>query len=67
MSYSVIYRPEAIEDVEATYDWYEAERLGLSQEFRAAPTDVERFLAETPEAFPVVYQALRRILPHRFP
>ena len=67
MTHPVAYRPEAVEDIEAAYDWYEAERAGLGLEFRAALTDAERFLAETPTAFPVVYRTLRRILLHRFP
>lgn len=67
MTSPVRYRQEAVADIEAAYDWYEAERPGLGLEFRGALADAERFLAETPEAFPVVYRELRRILLHRFP
>lgn len=67
MTYQVRYRPEAVTDIEAAYDWYEAERAGLGLEFRGALVDAEHFLTETPETFPVVYRALRRILLHRFP
>ena len=45
MSYSVTYRPEASEGVEAVYDWYEAERLGL--EFVHRPTGLAPLASAT--------------------
>jgi plasmid stabilization system protein ParE len=67
VTYPVTYRPEAADDIEAAYDWYETQRAGLGLEFRAALADAEAFLTTTPEAFPVVYRTLRRILLRRFP
>lgn len=67
MNVPLRYRPEAVEDVVAAYDWYEAERPGLGEEFRIALADAEHLLARTPEAFPIVYRNLRRLLLHRFP
>lgn len=67
MTFPIRYRPEAVEDVMAAFEWYEAKRPGLGVEFRMALTDAEQLLARTPETFPVVYRGLRRLLLHRFP
>ncbi len=67
MTYAVGYRPEAVADVLAAFDWYEAERPGLGVEFRAALMKAEHLLSNTPTAFPIVHRTLRRILLHRFP
>ena len=67
MTAQLVYRPEAVEDIAAAYDWYECERPGLGLEFRAALAGAEQLLAAMPDAFPVVYRYLRRILLRRFP
>lgn len=67
MTSLIRYRPEAVDDVVSAYDWYEAERPGLGEEFRDALTDAELLLARTPETFPIVHRDLRRLLLHRFP
>lgn len=67
MTYLIRYRTEAVDDVVSAYDWYEAERPGLGEEFRNALTDAELLLARTPETFPIVHRGLRRLLLHRFP
>ena len=67
MSGLVRYRPEAADDIAEAYDWYEAERPGLGDKFRAAVVAAEELLALSPTAFPVVYRRLRRLLLRRFP
>lgn len=67
MKFLLRYRPEAVDDVVMAFDWHEAARPGLGEEFRGALADAELLLARTPEAFPVVYRDLRRLLLHRFP
>jgi len=54
----LFYRPEAVEDIAAAYDWYECERPGFGREFRAALAGAEQLLAPMPDAFPVVYRYL---------
>ncbi len=67
MRREVRYRPEAVEDIAEAYDWYEAERPGLGDDFRTALSQVEHLLAQSPESFPFVHRSLRRILLRRFP
>lgn len=67
MNFLIRYRPEAVDDVTAAFDWYESERPGLGEEFRTALANAELLLARTPETFPLVYRDLRRLLLHRFP
>ena len=63
----VIIRPRAEADIEDAFNWYEAERAGLGQEFRAALRSALAALAEGPQRYPVVFRGARRIRLKRFP
>lgn len=62
-----IFRPAAAADVEDAYRWYEAQRIGLGEEFLASVSEVKESLLANPERFPVVHRETRRALLHRFP
>lgn len=57
-----ILRPAAAADVEDAYRWYEAQRIGLGEEFLAAAGAVMELIQANPERFPVVHRQTRRAL-----
>jgi plasmid stabilization system protein ParE len=68
LSFTLIIRPRAEEDVLSSRDWYRRQREGLDIEFQEALDQTVATVAEDPERFPVVYRGnLRRALLHRFP
>jgi plasmid stabilization system protein ParE len=63
----VWFLPAALVDVETAFEWYEAERQGLGEEFvRAVQAALDRIL-EFPAACPVAHRDARRYLIERFP
>ena len=62
-----VFRPAAAADVDEAYRWYEAQRVGLGEEFLAAVSAALEFVQENPEQYPVVYREARRALLRRFP
>ena len=67
MTSSVRLTPEAEADIRDAYDWYEAIQAGLGDRFLAAVTDGLDYMAEWPEASPVVHEEIRRTLLQTFP
>jgi toxin ParE1/3/4 len=67
VSFRVVFRPEAVADLQAAVTWYEARRPGLGADFEAALDADLALLRETPRAFPVVLRDLRKLLLRRFP
>lgn len=67
MKYDLIIRPEAEQDIQGAFGWYEDRVSGLGREFLrcldAALSQINRF----PTAYPVIYQNIRRNLTRRFP
>jgi plasmid stabilization system protein ParE len=63
----MIYRPQAVADVQHAFNWYERQRPGLGDEFLAELASAERLVQETPNAFRVIHRETRRCLLHRFP
>jgi plasmid stabilization system protein ParE len=62
-----MFTPMVSVDIEEAHQWYEAQRVGLGDEFRASLTVVWKLLTQFPEAGPVVHRDLRRVLLPRFP
>ena len=60
-------RPLAEADVQAAFDWYEAQAQGLGHEFLRALDVCYATIERWPEAYPVVYREFRRALLRRFP
>ena len=64
----IVVRPAAAADIDDAYQWYEAQRPGLGEEFLAALSVTRDRLLEDPEAYPVLQRATRRaLIPKRFP
>lgn len=64
---NLVVRPAAAADLEEAFAWYEAQRLGLGQEFLAAVDLVFQTVRETPRRYRVVYRDTRRAHVRRFP
>lgn len=63
----VRFRSEAESDVVLAREWYDAQRLGLRDEFVEALEHVIDLVSEFPDAFPEIATGLRRALLGRFP
>lgn len=51
MSYSITLTTEAIQDLQAGFDWYEAKRVGLGHDFLLSITAVNHTISRTPLIF----------------
>lgn len=67
MPSTVILLPEAVTDVADAYDWYEAQQLGLGDEFLRCLERAYAAIAANPLHYPVRFDSFRRILVRRFP
>jgi plasmid stabilization system protein ParE len=63
----VLYRAEAAADLAQALSWYETQRAGLGDEFRAAVQASINIIEGLPDAFPIAQNNVRRALVHRFP
>ena len=63
----IVLRPEAQFDSVEAYRWYENQRVGLGDEFRAALQDAFTRIQEFPQAHPVLLRETRRARLRRFP
>jgi len=63
----VIYRPEAVADVEEACAWYERQRVGLGAEFLASLEAAEDAVRATPLAYQLHRRDTRRYRLRRFP
>lgn len=65
--YKLIIQPEAIEDIQESFNWYEKQKLGLGSEFRE---EVEKGLIQlmtNPLYYTSISKNLRRCRIKRFP
>ena len=67
MSAALVIRAEAEADLAEAFDWYDASRLGLGDEFLAEVDGVVERMIENPSRFATVYRHVRRALLRRFP
>ena len=56
----VIIQPEALDDIEEAFRWYDSHRRGSGNEFIAELRRVIARIAEYPEGFQVVHRQTRR-------
>lgn len=61
------FRPEAYEDIDSAYSWYERQRKGLGEEFLLVLEDSFAKIAKDPNIYPKVYNNIQRKLIKRFP
>ena len=67
MKSALTFRPEASADVVEAFSWYQEQRRGLGDEFRADLDATLKLLQQMPETGPVVHRGLRRALLRHFP
>jgi plasmid stabilization system protein ParE len=67
MTLTVILRPRAEDDIRVAYQWYEAQQVGLGEDFLARLRRSLLHAAEFPESSPVIYKSVRRCVVTRFP
>ena len=67
MKCGLVFRRIAELEFDEAVGWYEGEREGLGQEFRAAIEEHLQRIADNPEMFPEVRREVRRVVVRRFP
>ncbi len=67
MSAELIIAPEAQQDVDEAYYWYEDCRSGLGEEFLGCVDACIQAICRTPGLHSIVYDEFRRALVRRFP
>lgn len=60
-------RPESELDLENAVFWYEAQSVGLGQQFLDETMAILSVIAEAPLVYPIVHRNTRRALMRRFP
>jgi len=60
-------RSEAEEDFLRIFEWYEAQRAGLGEDFLLCVEAAFETIRENPTAFSCIQQNIRRVLTRRFP
>lgn len=67
MAANLIVSPEAREDLDEAYAWYEERRVGLGEDFLGSVDACIEAIRRTPEMHAVVHENYRRALVRRFP
>lgn len=63
----IVVRPAAAADIEGAFHWYEAQRVGLGDEFRQALRSTLNQISENPHLYQLLHRGTRRALLKRFP
>lgn len=66
MNYVLVFRPEAREELDEAYNWYESQQSGLGDEFLEYVDEVLNRICQQPELYVVVYRDVRRVVLRRF-
>ena len=67
MAAELIIAPEAEQDVDGAYCWYEDRRPGLGEEFLSCVDAGIQTISRIPELYAKVHEEYRRALVRRFP
>lgn len=67
MARRVIIRPEAEDDLDAAFDWYEAQRSGLGRDFAREISQCIDTIAVSPLLYAEITDSVRRALANKFP
>jgi plasmid stabilization system protein ParE len=67
MSLTVIFRPQAEEDLQKIHKWYNSQQPGLGEQFIHVLERKLEIVREHPESCPVIYKNIRRIILSKFP
>ena len=67
MAHTIIIRPEAENDINTTFDWYEQQHAGLGKEFaQELSASMDRIMG-SPRLYSELYRDIRRALLRKFP
>ncbi len=67
MARELVIAPEALNDLDDAYVWYEEQRVGLGEEFMNCVDACIQSVVRMPELYEVVFNQYRRALVRRFP
>lgn len=67
MSLRLIVRPEAEQEMEEAFEWYEERVPGLGSDFLLCVDATLNSIARQPQQYPHVHRVVRRALTRRFP
>ena len=67
MKFHLLVREEAEDDLRRAFEWYEARRDGLGDEFLLCVEAVFQSIRRQPALYAVVHRTVRRALCRRFP
>lgn len=67
MKYKVVVRPEAENDLQEAFFWYEDNRKGLGYDFLLQVDAGINFINRNPEIHPIEYRGTRKHIIKRFP
>lgn len=67
MRLPVVFRPEARDELDEAYEWYERRQSGLGEALLTAVRDTLERIQARPESFALLYRDIRRGLTRRFP
>ncbi|MBN2580109.1 MAG: type II toxin-antitoxin system RelE/ParE family toxin [Pirellulales bacterium] len=67
MAAKLLITPEAAQDIDEAYGWYESQRVGLGEEFLACVDARLQSICRMPDLQEIVYRNYRRGLIRRFP
>src|ERR1700760_4267116 len=61
MNYEIVLQSEAVDDIQAVFDWYEAQRSGLGYEFIDEIEDGLERLSRHPQHYSATSQKYRKL------
>jgi plasmid stabilization system protein ParE len=67
MAVELVIAPEAAQDIDEAYGWYEGRRVGLGEEFLSCVDACIQAISRLPEMHAKVHKEYRRALVRRFP
>ena len=67
MTYTIVIRPEAEQDIQSTFAWYEENRLGLGHDFLLQVDAGLQWIQRHPAVHPADYKEVRTHVLKRFP
>ena len=67
MVVELIIAPEALQDVDDAYSWYENRRVGLGEDFLSCVDACVQKICRVPELYIKIHENYRRALVRRFP
>ena len=67
MAAELVIAPEAEQDLDDAYAWYERQRVGLGEEFLSSVDACIQAICRSPKAHALIFENYRRALVRRFP